>query len=400
MLNKKLFLLIFVLLFGAITYSMVEGDINNAQAPLPLEVVEVEVHDGEKDKDNNEEEEEDASDDDEDEFHDPRVEYGELEPFIHAPAVQNNQPQQPEILAGGQNNNGNQGIVPQNPAPIVQNNLQQQVPAQPNIQNQGGNNNNVPQNQATGQQPAQAGGQSAQNQAGQNNNPPQQLPVQPADTRSNIEILNENIDKCLNWINDNKLRSLGAAIVGGLVLYKVFEKQIKERAVKVKEYCEGKFFDALIKLEEIKEDGLTKSDYIKGIVALLATGSLGGATYYSGIENSKNLVKEFFHLLKDYKIELCAGALGIAVARWLYQMKVSLDNRESRVLNFDNFLGQLTEEQRRIIFNSEDLLVAVGKGGDNHKRLLQNKEFMELLTPDQKSYLQNIVTYRCSAVRM
>lgn len=220
----------------------------------------------------------------------------------------------------------------------------------------------------------------------------------PVDNKGAIEKLDENLNEGIDWIIAHKVRSMLGAVIGTLVLCKVFKKQINERIVKLKESCQLKLIDALIKWEEIKEDGLTKSDYIKGAIALLAASSLAGGIYYNGMDNTKDLIIQFFILLKTYKIEITGALLGIALGKWLYTIKKSYDNRQSRILNFDKFLGELTEEQRRIIFNSEELLVAVGRGGDNHKRLLGNKEFMQLLTETQKSYLENIVRYRCSTV--
>jgi len=218
------------------------------------------------------------------------------------------------------------------------------------------------------------------------------------DNRGRLKKLNDGIDYGIQLIQDNKYPSLALFAAGSLVLYKIFEKPIKKQAADFKDFCEEKFLDAWYKWEEIKEKGLTKSDYIKGLVALLATGGLGGTIYQYGT-TCKDQAIQFISLLKLHKIELGAAVLGLAVARLLYNIKVALNNRQGTVLNFDKFLGQLSEDQRRIILNSEDLLVALGKGEDNHKRLLDNKEFMDLLSESQKSYLQNIVRYRCSAVR-
>lgn len=209
---------------------------------------------------------------------------------------------------------------------------------------------------------------------------------------------NDIIDAKINWVNNNRWWSLGITAVSALILCKIFEEPIKRKAKKFKDYCEEKMFDALLKWEDIKENGLNKRDYIKGLLTLVLAGGLSAGIYTYDVD-TVSLMKEVLRLMGVHKIEVGATLLGLFLGKCLYNLKASYDTRQSRIMNFDNFLAQLSEEQRRMIFNSEDLLVIVGKGGDNHKRLLNNKEFMSILTEDQKAHLKNIVRYRCSTVK-
>lgn len=276
-----------------------------------------------------------------------------------------------------------------NSSQIVTNNPPLVTPQVQTQAGQGAQNNNQTQN-SSGQ---------TQNGAGQNNQPQHTPSPETFDLSATLKKWDDNIEGGMGWVNKNRWYSLAGSVISTLFLYKIFGKSVKETAHRFKNYCEGKLWDILIKFEDVKENGFTKWDYIKGIVTVLVSGSLGAGIYYYDINNSIDLIKEFFRLLRVYKIEVGSGVLGIVLTDWLYQLKKSYENRQSRVMNFDNFLAHLSEDQRRFIFNSEDLLVAIGKGGDNHKRLLKNKEFMNLLTEDQKTYLKNIVIYRCSAVR-
>lgn len=211
--------------------------------------------------------------------------------------------------------------------------------------------------------------------------------------------LDQHIDNGIAWVAAHKAKSAVGAVIGSLLLCKIFKKQLKQGVEKLKDYAQSKFIEALIKWEDIKEDGFTRSDYIKGFLALVMAGSMGGGIYYYGSENTLNLLKQCLSFIKIHKVAVGSYGLGVVLTYWLYTLKSSFDNKQSRILNFDTFLASLTEEQRIKIFNSPDLLVTVGKGSDNHLRLLQNEEFMSLLTETQKSYLQSIVRYRCSGVR-
>lgn len=153
---------------------------------------------------------------------------------------------------------------------------------------------------------------------------------------------------------------------------------------------------ALIKWEEVKEDGLQKDDVVKisaGIGITLGSGFLIKKLndYYNLREKLKDCKDQIF--AHKTKILLSGAGIAAITAGYFLWKKNKVTNDNSKYLNntLDKFLANLDNEQQSCIINSNILFKLVLNSFENPKLLIESPDFMKLLNDDQKDQLKSIV---------
>lgn len=145
---------------------------------------------------------------------------------------------------------------------------------------------------------------------------------------------------------------------------------------------------------DLKETELSYAD-------VLATGAAAGVCY--GLKKLNNKTQCITHsvirgcaagknilgYMLDNKTKT-AATIGTFGALWYIYNAVRADVAHSQI-TIEGFFKGLTKEQRSIIAQSPDLTVLKQQAYDDPACLLDNEEFMELLSPEQKEYLDKVI---------
>lgn len=220
----------------------------------------------------------------------------------------------------------------------------------------------------------------------------------------------------------NKKPLAAAGICAGLgALAYAKRKAIKKAAVKVKDTATnlaGKAaFALVVKGYECKEKiqdfelnyahvvsgatfcatayGFKKLDDKKKIIARVLGASKTAASAVPG------LVAKVPSYVKSHKKELgvVTASLGAAYLLWKLGKSINADRQQS-LITVDAFISSLTAEQVKVICKSSDLMQLVGNAEDNPVALIENEEFMALLSDKQKNLLNRIVDHYTISTEM
>lgn len=170
-------------------------------------------------------------------------------------------------------------------------------------------------------------------------------------------------------------------------------KRLKERfkhylSEKYEAFKEKIIYEVLvpmyIKYEEIKEEGPTTKDYI-----------VGGTTL-AGVSGLTAYCKSDF--IKKNKWPLIAGAISIgalAISYKAYKSIVSAEDTPDYKIN--QFIQSLSKSQQCLIFDNPNILSLLADAAQNPELLIDNEEFMAILSEEEQVELQSIIqlNYSC-----
>ena len=206
-----------------------------------------------------------------------------------------------------------------------------------------------------------------------------------------------------NPITSGALGSTAAFAVAGRIAY---EKNAKFRVFADRQAYEAKFYllrsvvlPTAIKVEEIKADGLSRTDVLKG--ALIALGCYGVKKVgdylhlWQGLRtrdfrNTRKVLASCGTTLYNHKKKVIALMVGSLAVGWLWKFSHAV-NQQAELPLLDQFLLSLSDEQRIGIMQSPRMSKLISDAADDPQLLQQEEDFMYLLTDDQKKKLDEVV---------
>ncbi len=210
------------------------------------------------------------------------------------------------------------------------------------------------------------------------------------------------------WVRKNPKTSGALACtatlaVAGGIAYKKHEKfrRLADRQVDGAKYylLRSVVLPTAIKIEEVKADGLSRTDVLKG--ALFALGCYGvkkvgdyfhlwQGLWTRDFTKTREVLASCGTTLYSHKKKVIALMVGSLALGWLWKFSHAV-NKQAELPLLDQFLLSLSNEQRIEIMQLPRMSELMGDAAEDPQLLQQEEDFMYLLTDDQKKKLDEVV---------
>ncbi len=205
------------------------------------------------------------------------------------------------------------------------------------------------------------------------------------------------------WMGENsgtKAAVLSAAPAAAMILaYKNNEKfraYVNKHSGAAKNYVlRNVALPTAMKIEEIKTEGFSRSDVLKGVLVGVGLFALKKAGDYLYLWNSlrtgdftktREAVTSLFTTLYDNKKKIVAGVIAGVGIFWLWKFSRAI-NKQAKVPLLDQFFLSLTQEQRIEIMQNAELQKLVAEAGEDPLPLQCNEQLMRILNDEQRKKL-------------
>jgi hypothetical protein len=179
-----------------------------------------------------------------------------------------------------------------------------------------------------------------------------------------------------------------------------FRKYCDDQTAHGKQYMiKSVILPSLMKVEKVKDEGLSTFDVLKvgtalttcyGIKKVIEYSNIWHALTTGDVSKTREAMHEFGRALDRNKGKIALAGIVAAGALFVWRLAKAADEC-NKISLIDKFFLTLTNEQRGLIMESPELTELVSEGTTHPTHLQNNEAFMGLLTAEQKQLLTTAV---------